>query len=42
MVRRPCEACKVLEGEIQNDHEGGRRPLGVKYATIHDPGGVMS
>lgn len=31
VVRKHCEACLVLEAEIDNDHERGRAPRGVKY-----------
>lgn len=31
VVRKRCEACVVLEAEIDNDHEKKRAPRGVKY-----------
>lgn len=38
--RRTCEACLVLQAEVDNDHEHGRRPRGVRYQVHkHDGGG---
>jgi hypothetical protein len=31
--RATCEACRILEAEIDNDGAGGRRARGVKYAV---------
>ena len=32
--RKTCEACLTLEAEMENDHEHGRRPRGVRYSLV--------
>ena len=32
--RSTCDACVVLESEMDNDHSDGKRPRGVRYAIV--------
>lgn len=38
-VRRVvCEACVVLDAEVENDHEHGKKPRGVRYSLLKTGG----
>lgn len=36
--RVTCEACVVLQAEVDNDYEGSRRPRGVRYLVNREGG----
>jgi hypothetical protein len=35
--RRTCEACRVLEAEVDNDREGKVKRRGIRYAVAQSP-----